>query len=170
MNWRALRACLDGIAPARYNLVHIQTPFLPITRDWPWRAGAACRWDRHLSHVFRGLPAPLPAAVARIASSWLARSGDDQSAECSGCRGIAVGPGEAAAAGIWRAAPDPRDPHRHDRGSFAPGDGLRFRQQRESVRSNRCCSMWAGWPSRRICPSCCGCLSRCTGGNPMRCC
>jgi glycosyltransferase involved in cell wall biosynthesis len=74
MQWSALRRCLDAIAPASYNLVHIQTPFLAHyaglalarRRGVPVIATCHTYFEDYLHHYLPLLP--------RVASSWLARS------------------------------------------------------------------------------------------------
>ena len=74
MNWGALRRCLDGISPASYSLVHIQTPFLAHyaalalarRRNVPVIATCHTYFEDYLHHYLPVLP--------RFASSWLARS------------------------------------------------------------------------------------------------
>ncbi|MEO8306448.1 MAG: glycosyltransferase [Pseudomonadota bacterium] len=129
MRWDELRRCLDGIAPASYNLVHIQTPFLAHyagvalarRRQVPVIATCHTYFEDYLHHYLPLLP--------RFASSWLARA--VMTSQLNAVDAV-VSPSEQVRQrlleyGVKR--PIHVIPTGMTEERFTPGDGQRFRQQ-----------------------------------------
>jgi glycosyltransferase involved in cell wall biosynthesis len=127
MRWRALRTALRGLREARFDLVHVQTPFLAhyagVRLAWECQLPCVVTYHTFFAEYFHHYLPMLPDAASRFVARRMSRS------QCNAVDTVVV-PSRAIAQalrdyGVSR--PIEIVPTGLDTGSMAGGDGAAFR-------------------------------------------
>jgi glycosyltransferase involved in cell wall biosynthesis len=127
MRWRALREALRGLREARFDLVHVQTPFLAhyagVRLAWECRLPCVATYHTFFAEYFHHYLPMLPDAVSRFVARRMSRS------QCNAVDTVVVPSSAIAQAlrdyGVSR--PVEIVPTGLDIESMAGGDGAAFR-------------------------------------------
>jgi glycosyltransferase involved in cell wall biosynthesis len=168
MQWRALRGVHRTLAGERFDLVHVQTPFLAhyagtgLARRWgvPVVASYHTLFEDYLFHYVPFVPRGAMRATAR----WISRG------QCDALDAVVV-PSTAMRETLERYGVRARVeivPTGIPLPEFSGGDGARFRARTGFRRRVRCSSTSGGWPSRRTSISCCARSCSCAVPCPKR--